>query len=112
MLMPALLGLSRADVASQEEGAGAIRGCRLSAMPGNVVHAGGLLQDATLNRQTPLIARAVFAPKHAGATNLLRVCAALLCHGAHAPWLLCVTSSHHCLYPCWRSLRTCDLVVA
>lgn len=47
-------------------------------MPGNMVHAGGLLQDATLLRQTPLIARAVFAPKHAGATNVLRVCAALL----------------------------------
>ncbi len=57
-------------------------------MPGNVVHAGGLLQDATLLRQTPLIARAVFAPKHAGATNVLRVCAALIFNNAYALWSL------------------------
>ena len=38
-----------------------------------VVHAGGLLQDATLARQTPAIMRAVLAPKHHGAANIKRV---------------------------------------
>ena len=52
-----------------------------------VVHAGGLLQDATLARQTPAIMRAAFAPKHYGAANIKRVRAfavntqhSLLCH--------------------------------
>lgn len=75
MLKLADLGLPRADAASREEVAAATRGAE-QAVPGNVLHAGGLLQDATLARQTPALARAVFAPKHAGAANLLRVRAA------------------------------------
>ena len=62
----------RADIASSGEAAEA------STVPDQpqilgVVHAGGLLQDATLARQTPAIARAVFAPKHCGAANVMRV---------------------------------------
>ena len=43
-----------------------------------MLHAGGILNDATLHNQTPAHVRSVFAPKTAGATALLRVRKTLL----------------------------------
>lgn len=59
-------------MASSSEAAGALNMPDQPQILG-VVHAGGLLRDATLTRQTPAITRTVFAPKHYGAANIMRV---------------------------------------
>ena len=37
------------------------------------IHAGGILNDALLGRQDPGYVRQVYAPKHSGAVNLIKV---------------------------------------
>jgi len=54
-----------------------------------MLHAGGVLHDAIMLRQTPSQVRAVFAPKHAGAANMLwvstRICSATISASLRRP---------------------------
>lgn len=72
----------RADVGCTGEAAAASLAGR--ARLSGLLHAGGILNDALLARQTPEHVRKVFAPKAYGAWNLAQVC-----------FLYAATSSHH-----------------
>ena len=64
------------DVATREEAAAGLQG---QACLGGILHAGGILDDALLIRQTPDHVRRVYAPKACGGANLLQVRKAHLC---------------------------------
>lgn len=68
----AAVTLSKCDAASQTDVAAVV--CGVAAARGmpmaGILHAGGLLRDATLQNQSLAGLRAVFAPKAAGSTNL------------------------------------------
>ncbi len=68
--MPGFRLSARCDVALRDEAAAALGGGRII---WGMLHAGGVLHDAIMLRQTPSQVRAVFAPKHAGAANMLWV---------------------------------------
>ena len=56
-------------MADETEAAACAAGSRLE----GYVHAGGILNDALLGRQDPGYVRQVYAPKHSGAINLIKV---------------------------------------
>ena len=63
----------RCDVSSKAETHQLAKEANLDYAVGGYLHAGGILNDALLTRQTADHIRQVFAPKHYGAVNLAQV---------------------------------------
>ena len=63
----------RCDVSSASEADQIVRECRREYSLDGCLHAGGILNDALLTRQTSHHVRQVYAPKHYGALNLAQV---------------------------------------
>ena len=63
----------RCDVANREETELAFQGCSEDSRFHGTMHAGGILNDALLARQTSFHVRQVYAPKYYGAHNLMEV---------------------------------------
>ena len=68
------LGVScRCDISCTEEATNSTGSLAQFAAAKGLIHAGGILKDATIARQTAQHIREVYAPKHYGAVNLAKV---------------------------------------